>query len=244
MGLHFYLLSQISTTTDEHLTRIRDAAAIRSADLCKAHSLPTPTITVVSSLSEIPQDAYSVGVVFAKDIGDPSAAAFHTINARGIPSALVAANPVQASVGDIENGALHEIFETIGDPSCADYRVRTMPDGSIILVSFELCDRCQGDSKGLDLGRGDPVNCPNVLYPNAFVDNPVPGQLFDFLGLMTSAWETRMNSYSVNIVNGAVQTVGTGNLADRKIPAEKFAGHTRLGRRILNAHKTIHYGKG
>lgn len=228
-GYRFALLSQVARVTDAELERIQIAGTLLLADVARDYRLATSAIRVVSDPKELAED--EILATFAEHLDDPSAAAYHTLLADGRPAILIGAG-AGTTPADWEGDAGHELVETVLDADCSSYKEEIRADGTVRLHAFEGCDRCQGQSRGLDVGRGAPVIIPNVLFTGYWKMRPAVGEKLDLFGLVKNSFELQENSYGIYVLAaGPEQQEASGNLAAKRLsvlPPNLFPGLDQL----------------
>lgn len=230
-GLRFYFYSTTERAPAPLLRRIAAACVLHAAsDLCPAWNMLPPAITVVGALSDVPHGGIPVG--FMADIGDPQAAAYHSVDRGGIPLGRVQANDMTTDA-DISVSASHEVWESLVDLYCAGFELHTDAAGTkAILYAREIADAVEGTSFDVDIGDGPHVTLSNWCTPAWFTDTPPPGARFDYLGRCTAPWQiVGPDGYAVTIDGGRVLTLPEG----RALKPSKMHPSSRAQRRIAAA---------
>jgi hypothetical protein len=233
----FWLLSQVKRLSDADMRRLAAAYAVQLArDLAPEWGLLPPTVSVASTLADIPDSG--IPVLFDPNLDVPDAVAYHSLTADGRDYCRVQADDTMA-LAEIEEAGSHELCEDSVDRPCNRWATRTDASGTTFTsYALEACDGLEGTPEEggsylIDLGQGDPVRVANFCGRAWFADEPLRGAKIDFLGKCSRPWQllSPTSSYAVTLSGGATVTLPLGRaLAARKVhPAARTARRLRQG---------------
>jgi hypothetical protein len=198
---------------------------------------PSFRVGVVQGGAPKDRQAGEVAVNFRDSLPDaPGALAYHDVSPAGVEDVEIGCSLFSTLTTGSESltvGVSHEVFETLGDPGCNRWALRS--DGAT-LDALELCDFVQNTCT-TEAATGFAVS--NFVLP-AFFDPGAPGP-WDALGIMQSQYDLS-NGYSIeatiaeeNQVQGARRfACGVGGLLSitRRRKAHTYARTRRRGIRL------------
>ena len=177
---HIALVSQANSVS---LRTVATAAAALSKQVMRDF---TPlwnihgTVQAFGSLADVPMDYYPV--IIKDDIGDPSAAGFHT-DQNNQPYALV-----QTS-SDWTVTASHEILEMLADPF-GNQLVAGTVQGKRVKILREVCDPCESFTYTVN-----GVAVSDFLRPSWYLPLATGPQPTSFLGRLSSPQQVGDGGY-------------------------------------------------
>ncbi len=129
---------------------------------------------------------------FLSKADQPDALAYHYVNNNGAPYAEVFPK-LLIDPADIGVSTSHELFELLGDPSCALACVG--PDG--IVRAYEVCDPVEATWFPYTTARGTTVRCSNWVTPLYFSPSPNGTGKLDRMGLVSRPFEILDGGYEL-----------------------------------------------
>ena len=197
--MHVALASVSSdpSITFDVLQRIANALDIQQnahyAPFWQSSGVP---VRAYASLGDVPADA---SLIVIQDEPDRDGVlAWHSSTDDGLPFGRAFWNPIRGNGGTVTDGPMslsttlsHEVLEAVGNPYVNFWA--DMPGG--LQEAVELCDRVESDAYVIE-----GVSVSNFLGPRAFRDGPGP---YDWMRLLTSAWELRPGGYCIRRRGGS-----------------------------------------
>ena len=148
------------TLTPQGLADIAEAVTLQiQQDWCPLTG-SEPTVRAGSSPTDIEPGESVYG--FKKDIGAPSASAFHDKDGNGVPFALCAVptcDSIISGPGSLSNDASHEILEADRDPGTN----RLLDDQNGSVHADEACDAIEVQTCGKTLASGKVAQVSNFV---------------------------------------------------------------------------------
>lgn len=164
-------------------------------------------------------------VVFLDDSDQAGALAYHDLTNEGLPISKVFVKTLLSDNSSVSVGASHECCEMAVDPTIN----LGAQDSTGIWWAYEVCDPCEDDQYGYDIG-GTLVS--DFITPAWFGFFGAGTRSLDFTKKVTAAFQVLSGGYAQKFVNGSWQQVnGAMARSEAKAHVVKPAAGSRRERR-------------